>query len=121
MAPVSLKKTIQQYTSLAHSLEMKIQQLYSKREELESRAFVVIDETPVSSPENATKSVALALNQSTEVASSSQGHNIVGGSVNEPRSVEQRRKSPSSPPVLTTVFDANVEQDSALAAQHHAG
>lgn len=43
---VSLKKTIQAYKALSHRLKEKLEQLMQKREELKSRAFVMVDEVP---------------------------------------------------------------------------
>ena len=47
MAPVSLKKTIQSYKAVAQQLETKLDQLTQKRNEIESRGFVVLDEHSV--------------------------------------------------------------------------
>lgn len=44
---VSLKKTIQGYKGLSQRLKTKLDQLMQKREELDSKAFVVVEEIPV--------------------------------------------------------------------------
>lgn len=41
----SLKKTMQLYKSVRHRLETKLEQLLTKREDLSSRAFVVLEES----------------------------------------------------------------------------
>lgn len=47
MAPVSLKKTLQSYKVLAQQLETKLDQLTQKKNEIENRGFVVLDEYSV--------------------------------------------------------------------------
>lgn len=47
MASVSLKKTIQSYKAVAQQLEAKLDQLTQKKNEIESRGFVVLDEMSV--------------------------------------------------------------------------
>ena len=47
----SLKKTIQNYKSLQHRLETKLEQLLTKREDLNSRAFIVLEESSSSQRE----------------------------------------------------------------------
>ena len=42
----SLKKTIQAYKALSHRLKTKLEQLLQKREDLSSRAFVMVHEVP---------------------------------------------------------------------------
>ena len=124
MAPISLKKTIQQYKSLSTNLESKIQQLYSKRTELENRGFVVIDENPkfaASSPAAASSSTATAAefmreNQSSIVQKIAARGNS-GGGVNEARK-QSRSKSPSSPPDIASVLEESVELDRIAAANH---
>ena len=44
MAPPSLKKSIQAYKTVAQRLETKLEQLRVKQDEVEGRAFVVLDE-----------------------------------------------------------------------------
>ncbi len=44
MAPASLKKTIQAYKAVEQKLQGKLEQLRRKKEELDSRAFTVIEE-----------------------------------------------------------------------------
>ena len=106
MAPVSIKKTIQQYRSLAQRLEAKVRQLQSKKEELESRAFVVIDETPspVSSP---AQNQALHESLAAVLPAGGARRSDLGGG---------RDRGCTSPPSLTTVaYDDAVERDSSLA------
>ena len=120
MAPISLKKTIQQYKSLSTNLESKIQQLYSKRSELESRGFVVIEETSrpssvasaANSPAAQNEAVAANLRESPPPGSISQ--KIVARGVDDTRR-QRRGKSPSSPPDISSVLEASVEQDRAVA------
>lgn len=49
----SLKKTIQSYKALSHRLKGKLEQLMQKREELNSRAFVMVHEIEVPSIQSA--------------------------------------------------------------------
>lgn len=42
----SLKKTIQAYKALSHRLKTKLEQLTQKRDELDSKAFVMVQESP---------------------------------------------------------------------------
>ena len=44
MSPVSVKKTQQQYLSVVQKLEGKLLHLRSRRETMDTRAFVVLDE-----------------------------------------------------------------------------
>ena len=92
MAPISLKKSIQQYKSLAQRIEAKIRQLESKRDELESRAFVVIDDTPSPTVQN-----HHALHESL-VAAITVGAGAARKTSNGERA--RRSKSPSSPPTF---------------------
>ena len=120
MAPISLKKTIQQYKSLSTNLESKIQQLYSKRSELESRGFVVIEETSrpssaasaANSPAAQNEAAAANLRESPPPGSISQ--KIAARGVDDTRR-QRRGKSPSSPPDISSVLEASVEQDRAVA------
>ena len=117
MAHVSLKKTIGQYRSLAQSLETKIQQLYSKREELASRAFVVIEETPRTTPasspaqnQQANDAVVSILNSSGRELSASRAF----GGINE----RGRNRRSTSPPNFDSVLSGEVtERDSAFLAR----
>ena len=126
MAPISLKKTIQQYRSLSTNLESKIQQLYSKKTELESRGFVVIEEKPrfsASSPPAASTTLAAAAEfreSQSSIAQKIAARGSGGISINEARS-QRRSKSPSSPPnIASSVLDESVEQDRAVAVSDHA-
>ena len=114
MAPISLKKTIQQYKSLSANLNSKIQQLYSKQRELESRGFVVIDEKPsrfaASSPPATTISTAAAVAAELRESQSSIAQKIAARGSGEARR-QRRSKSPSSPPDITSVLVESVEQD----------
>ena len=124
MAPISLKKTVQQYKSLSTNLESKIQQLYSKRTELENRGFVVIDENPrfaSSSPAAASSSSSTAaaaefmLESPSLIAQKIAARGNSGGGVNEARK-QSRSKSPSSPPDIASVLEESVELDRIAAA-----
>ena len=109
MAPISLKKTIQQYKSLSTNLESKIQQLYNKKTELDNRGFVVIDENPRLSASSPATAAAAELRESQSTISqkiAARG----GGGINVARR-QRRSKSPSSPPDIASVLDASVEQD----------
>ena len=110
MAPVSLKKTIQQYKSLSQSLESKLQQLYTKREELESRAFVVIEESPRPSPANS-PAQNLAMHMQENLSSLAQ--NVAAG---VDRGELRRKQRASSPPSLAVITDTNVEKDAPTTA-----
>lgn len=122
MASVSLKKTLQQYKSLAQSLESKIQQLYIKREEIESRAFVVIDEMPRAAAPPQPRAIsppAAATPRQTQgnvdEVLSSLSQTIVPLGADDKRVRHSRSKSPSSPPLLSfmaTVDAIDVEKDS---------
>ena len=109
MAPISLKKTIQQYKSLSTNLESRIQQLYSKKTELENRGFVVIGENPRLSASSPATAAAAELRESQSTIAQKIAARGSGG-VNEARR-QRRSKSPSSPPDIASVLDENVEQD----------
>ena len=110
MAPVSLKKTIQQYKSLSTNLESKLQKLHGQNKELEDRGFVVIDENPrLSASASAASSVAAAVFPR-EIRSSRSQKIAARGGINEERE-RHRIKCPSSPPNITSVLEASVELD----------
>ena len=60
MAPTSVRKTQQQFQAVAQRMETKLQQMMQRREEMDARAFVVVDEGGKSVQNSAAEAAAVA-------------------------------------------------------------